>query len=81
MGRLKKLMLISTQVEVLVEVGVEQYLAVVEAGADLQYTFPDGLRTMADGRVEVIIMLSQLLAVTAVEAGAELGNRSTYGHS
>ena len=48
-------MLISTQVEVLVEVGVEQYVAVVEAGADLQYTFPDGLRTMADRRVEVII--------------------------
>ena len=51
MGRLNKLILISTQVEVLVEVGVEQYVAVVEAGADLQYTFPDGLRTMVDGRV------------------------------
>ena len=43
MGRLYKLMLISTQVEVIVEVGVEQYVAVVEAGADLQNTFPDGL--------------------------------------
>ena len=74
MGRLNRLILISTQVEVLVEVGVEQYVAVVEAGADLQYTFPDGLRTMADGRVEVIIMLSQLLDVAVVEAGAELGN-------
>ena len=42
MGRLKKLMLISTQVEVLVEVGVELFVA--EARADLQYTFPDGLR-------------------------------------
>ena len=42
MGRLKKLMLISTQALVLVEVGVKLYVAVVEAGADLQYTFPDG---------------------------------------
>ena len=49
-GRLNKLNLISTQVEVLVEVGVEQYVAVVEAGADLQYTFPDGLRTTDYGR-------------------------------
>ena len=40
-GKLKQLMLISTQVEVVVEVGVEHYVAVVEAGADLQYTFPD----------------------------------------
>ena len=45
MGRLKKSMLISTQVEVLVEVGVEQYVAVVEAGADLQYTTDYGGRT------------------------------------
>jgi len=44
-GRRKKLMLISTQVENLVEVWVELYVAVVEAGADLQYTFPDGLLT------------------------------------
>ena len=58
MGRLNKIILISTRVEVPVEVGVEQYVAVVEAGADLQYTFPDRLQTMADGQVEVIIMLS-----------------------
>ena len=45
MGRLKKLMPISTQVKVLVEVGVELYVAVVEAGTYLQYTFLDGLRT------------------------------------
>ena len=75
MGRLDKLILISTQVEVLLEVGVEQYVAVVEAGADVQYTFPDGLRTMADGRVEVIIMLSQLSVVAVVEAGADLSKR------
>ena len=31
MGRLKKLMLISTPVEVVVEVGVDLYVAVVEA--------------------------------------------------
>ena len=68
-GRLNKLNLISTQVEVLVEVGVEQYVAVVEAGADLQYTSPDGLRTMADRRVEVIIMLSHLLDVVVAQAG------------
>ena len=43
MGRLKKLMLISTQVEFVVEVGVELYVVVDEAGADLQNTFPDGL--------------------------------------
>ena len=42
------LMQTSTQVEVLVGVGVELYIAVVEAGADLQYTFPDGLMTMMD---------------------------------
>ena len=30
-----------------------------------------------DGRVEVIIMLSQLLVVAVVEAGAELGNKRT----
>ena len=41
--------LISTQVEVVVEVGVELYVAVFEAGADLEYTFPDGLRTMDYG--------------------------------
>ena len=58
------------------EVGVEQYVAVVEAGADLQYTFPDGLWNMADGRVEVIIMLSQLWVLFVVEAGAELGNKT-----
>ena len=29
-----------------------------------------------DGRVEVIIMLSQLSVVAVVEAGAELGNKS-----
>ena len=34
----------------------------------LDYTFPDG-------RVEVIIMLSQLSDVVVVEAGAELGNK------
>ena len=45
-GKLKKLMLISTQFEVVVEVGVELYVSIVEAGADPQYTFPDGLRTM-----------------------------------
>ena len=61
---------ISTQVEVVVEVGVDLYVA----GADNQYTFPDGLRTIDYGRVEVIIMLSQLLDVAVVEAGAELGN-------
>ena len=38
---------------------------------ELNYTFPDG-RT-ADGWVEVIIMLSQLLDVVVVEAGVELG--------
>ena len=57
------------------EVEVEQYVAVVEAGADLQYTIPDGLQTMADGRVEVMIMLSQLFDVAVVEAGAELGKK------
>ena len=31
----------------------------------------------ADGRVEVIIMLSQLLDVVVVEAGAELGKMTT----
>ena len=50
-----KLMQTSTQVEVVIEVGVALYKAVVEAGADLQYTLPDGLLG-----VEVIIMLSQL---------------------
>ena len=78
MGRLNKLMLISTQVEVLVKVGVEQYVAVVEAGADLQYTFADGLRTLVDRQVEVIIILSQLLDIAVVEAGAELGNIQIY---
>ena len=39
---------------------------------ELNYTFPDG--QTADGRVEVIIMLSQLLDVVVVVAGAELGN-------
>ena len=38
---------------------------------ELNYTFLDG-RT-ADGRVEMIIMLYQLLDVVVVEAGAELG--------
>ena len=47
-------------------VEVEQDVAVVN------YTFLDG-RT-ADGRVEMIIMLYQLLDVVVVEAGAELGN-------
>ena len=32
------------------------------------------LRT-ADGRVEVIIMISQLLVVAVVEVGVELGNK------
>ena len=48
--RLKILMLISTQVEVVVEVGVDLDEARVEAVADLQYTFPDyGLRRTTDG--------------------------------
>ena len=33
---------------------------------------------MADGRVEVIIMLSQLLVVAVVEVGAELGNKTLF---
>ena len=39
------------KVEVVVEVGVELYVAVVEAGADLQHTFPDGLQTMTGYRL------------------------------
>ena len=35
-------MLISTQLEVVVQVSAEQDVAVVESGADLQYTFLDG---------------------------------------
>ena len=39
---------------------------------ELNYTFLN--ERTADGRVEVIIMLSQLLDVVVVVAGAELGN-------
>ena len=61
-GRQNKLILISNQVEVLVGVGVELYVAVVKNWADLH--FPDKLWTL----------LSQLLDVAVVEAGAELCN-------
>ena len=57
-------MLISTQVEVVVEVRVELDVAVVETIADLLYTFPDRLRR---GKSDY----NAILDVAVVEAGAE----------
>ena len=44
----------------------------------LDYTVPD--RRTDGGRVEVIIMLSQLSDVVVGEAGAELGNNNTLSN-